>query len=192
MCYWPFSRTRCLQCQCLKSLLTTVKPTFFSCSPREKRREEGDRGRERPIKMPPSFSLHSSLVSPHEFIWWQTIPTPPPVCAHTHTHSCISSIKNDSQGGTPWMTFLKMRDDASQKLPSMMRVCRCLCFLIYPSRFSFLLSHWSWHWDVSDCRLQISPHRLPPFSSSLSSSCTHLSSSTKSLITISCIFVFFP
>lgn len=33
------------------------------------------------------------------------------------------------------MTFLRMRDDASQKLPSVIRGCPCLCFLIRACRF---------------------------------------------------------
>ena len=37
------------------------------------------------------------------------------------------------------MTFPKMRDDASQKLPSMIRMCRRLCYLIDACWFSTLL-----------------------------------------------------
>ena len=105
---------------------------------RERERErERKRERERPIKMPPSFSLHSSLVSPHEFIWWQTIPTPPPVCAHTHTHSCISSIKMIHREAPRRWHFSKWGMMPVKNSHQWFCACRRhLCPLIQACRFS--------------------------------------------------------
>lgn len=58
------------------------------------------------------------------------------------------------------MTFLKMRDDASQKLPSMIRACRCLCFLIHACRFSPLLCLRVVVREVSDFHLLITSSLL--------------------------------
>lgn len=83
-------------------LLSRQTSSFFSplfYFPTKKSNEWGG-----PIKMPPSFSHHSSLVSPHEFIWWQKKKKTHSLhgCTHTQTqtHTFISSIKNDSQGGS--------------------------------------------------------------------------------------------
>lgn len=129
-----------------------------SCSLRE---ETGVRQRERPIKMPPSFSLHSSLVSPHEFIWWQTIPTPPSlsVCTQTYTHSCISSIKmihREAPHGWHFSKWGMMPVKSSHQW----YLCQWLCFLIHACRFSPLLRLRVVLREVSDPYLQISLYHL--------------------------------
>lgn len=63
-----------------------------------------ERGRQqvRPIKMPPSLSLLSSLGSPREFMWWQTIPTPH--LSQTHTHTAVFPLLK-------WLTGRHPADD---------------------------------------------------------------------------------
>lgn len=95
------------------------------------------------------------------------------------------------------MTFLKMRDDASQKLPLMICACRCLCFLIHACRFSHLVCLGVVVREVSDAHLQIALYHLlfsplppspppPPLTVFLTPSLP------ESLITISDLFVFPP
>lgn len=169
-CYRSISGTRCLQEQCSKSLFTSAEPAFsLMFSPRG---DWSETERERPIKMPPSFSLHSSLVSPHEFIWWQTIPTPPSlsVCTQTYTHSCISSIKmihREAPHGWHFSKWGMMPVKSSHQW----YLCQWLCFLIHACRFSPLLRLRVVLREVSDPHLQISLYHLHP---STSSSSTHL------------------
>lgn len=159
MWYWPISSA--VPILEIQSYLGKANNLLFS--PREEGR--GERRREKPIKMVHSFSLHSSLVSPHEFIWWQTIPTPPPpspVCTHTHTHGCISSIKMIHREAPPRLAFLKMRDDASQ-LPSMIHWCRSSRFWIHAIGVCFfppLLCLGVVVREVSNTHLQIPPYQI--------------------------------
>lgn len=158
-CYRSISGTRCLQEQCSKSLFTSAEPAFsLMFSPRG---DWSETERERPIKMPPSFSLHSSLVSPHEFIWWQTIPTPPSlsVCTQTYTHSCISSIKmihREAPHGWHFSKWGMMPVKSSHQW----YLCQWLCFLIHACRFSPLLRLRVVLREVSDPHLQISLYHL--------------------------------
>lgn len=123
----------------------------------ERRRERSETERERPIKMPPSFSLHSSLVSPREFIWWQTIPTPPPVCTHTHTRSCISSIKMIHSAAPRGWHFSKwgmMPVKNSRQWHPHASAC---VFLIYVCSFPLLL-----HLGIVGVRFSASDPSLSP------------------------------
>ncbi|MED6239860.1 hypothetical protein ATANTOWER_012326 [Ataeniobius toweri] len=67
--------------------------------------------------MPPFFS---SLDSPPPVHVVTNSTLNPLLAVHTHSHTHLYYLYyNDSQGGTPLTTFLKMRNDVSQKPSSM-------------------------------------------------------------------------